>query len=567
VRVILMMAATIVLMLTGSASAWAHASLTGTDPADGTLLAAAPSTVTLTFSEPVRVDDGGVRLLTAAGDELPSTAVAVDNRVVITPAAPLGTGTVIVSWQVISADSHPISGGFTFAVGERTAGAAAVPTVGQDAWVQLATAAAQALAYLGVLAACGLVAFDVLLLRERGDAGVGRLIRRTAAWSAGAGVVGVLLLLPLTEVRQRFGRLGDLLDPGSWTAQIGQDAGLSLVLVGAGLLLAWEAAWAVNQRTVGSAGAALAGCGVALGSFAVTGHTRGYGPAAVVLTADLLHLTVAACWLGGLIGVGLLLSATGRPPAERPTAGKRGGAGTATRARSREQIELVASVLARFSTLAAVLLVLLAISGVLMALRILGSWDALLGTGYGQALLIKLLIVAAAVALAGYNRYRLLPAVVATASWLRLRRTLTAEAALLVAVLLVTGALVNASPTVDPATAASEPAQGGAVERTAALGSDTVTARITPGAAGINSLEITLTDATGQPLRPLADPQVSVTMPAAGVGPLTRPVAATGPGAYQAVLDLPLTGQWVITISVRTSEFEQPSTQIQVEIP
>jgi methionine-rich copper-binding protein CopC len=38
VRVILMMAATIVLMLTGSASAWAHASLTGTDPADGTLL-------------------------------------------------------------------------------------------------------------------------------------------------------------------------------------------------------------------------------------------------------------------------------------------------------------------------------------------------------------------------------------------------------------------------------------------------------------------------------------------------------------------------------------------------
>ena len=90
------------------------------------------------------------------------------------------------------------------------------------------------------------------------------------------------------------------------------------------------------------------------------------------------------------------------------------------------------------------------------------------------------------------------------------------------------------------------------------LGSDTVTARITPGAVGINSLEFTVTDPPGKPVQPVSDPQVSVTMPAAGVGPLTRTVTGTGPGAYQAVLDLPLSGQWVVTIAVRTSEFEQP---------
>jgi len=56
-------------------------------------------------------------------------------------------------------------------------------------------------------------------------------------------------------------------------------------------------------------------------------------------------------------------------------------------------------------------------------------------------------------------------------------------------------------------------------------------------------------------------------MPAAGVGPLTRPVSATGPGAYQSVLDLPLSGQWVVTIAVRTSEFEQPGASIQVNLP
>ncbi len=38
-------------------------------------------------------------------------------------------------------------------------------------------------------------------------------------------------------------------------------------------------------------------------------------------------------------------------------------------------------------------------------------------------------------------------------------------------------------------------------------------------------------------------------------------------GAYQAVLDLPLSGTWVLTVSVRTSEFEQPSARIEVAVP
>jgi copper transport protein len=70
-----------------------------------------------------------------------------------------------------------------------------------------------------------------------------------------------------------------------------------------------------------------------------------------------------------------------------------------------------------------------------------------------------------------------------------------------------------------------------------------------------------------QPVQPFADPAVAVTMSAAGVGPLTRPVSVSGPGTYQAVLDLPLSGQWVVAISVRTSEFEQPTARIEVQIP
>jgi copper transport protein len=343
------------------------------------------------------------------------------------------------------------------------------------------------------------------------------------------------------------------------------------------LLLAWEAAWAVNERTAASAGAALAGCGLAVGSFALIGHTRGYGPVPLVLTADLLHLTVAAVWLGGLIGLGLLIRSTGRAVNGRP-APSRGPAGrpaTATPTLPRSRVETAAVALARFSALAAALVAVLGVSGGLLAWRILGSWAALVDTGYGLALLVKLGLVLLAVAAAGYNRFVLRPAIsgapTAEAGWVRLRRSVTVEAGLLVAVLAVTGWLVNASPTLPSAAAATEPAAapaaGTPVEQTVPLGTGRLTARLTPATRGVNSLEYGITDANGQPVQPVSDPTVSVTMPAAGVGPLTRPVSVTGPGAYKAVLDLPLSGRWVVTISVRTSEFEQPSARIEVEIP
>lgn len=577
-RAVLVAAAALAFLVAGSAPAWAHASLIGTDPADGALLPTAPAAITLTFNEPVSVDEGGVRLLDATGAELPSSSMAVDNRVVITPEG-IGTGTVIVSWRVVSADSHPITGGFTFAVGERSTTAVAVPTTSTDPVVGVATAAVQALTYVGVLAAAGLIAFDVLVLRGRGDAALRGRIRRLSAWCAGGGMLAGLCLLPLTELRQRFESLSGLADPAIWTAQLGRDAGLALVLAGAGLLLAWEAAWAANERTPASAGAALAGCGLAVGSFALVGHTRGYGPVPLVLGADLLHLTVAAFWLGGLIGLGLLIHATGRAVNRRPATARdrstRGVATVVTRTLPRNRVEFAATALARFSALAAGLVTVLAVTGVVLAWRILGSWAALVDTGYGQALLVKIGLVLLAVAAAGYNRFVLRPAIAAAPTgdpgWLRLRRSVTVEAGLLVAVLAVTGWLVNASPVEPAAVGATGPSgvAGAAVpaERTVPLGSGQVTARLTPGTSGINSLEFTVVDANGQPVQPVSDPTVSVTMPAAGVGPLTRPVSVTGPGAYQAVLDLPLSGQWLVTISVRISEFEQPSARIEVEIP
>ena len=57
------------------------------------------------------------------------------------------------------------------------------------------------------------------------------------------------------------------------------------------------------------------------------------------------------------------------------------------------------------------------LSGAFLAWRIVGSWDALLTDGYGQLLLVKIGVAAFAVAIAAYNRFRLLPRMSAAAGF------------------------------------------------------------------------------------------------------------------------------------------------------
>ena len=132
--------------------------------------------------------------------------------------------------------------------------------------------------------------------------------------------------------------------------------------------------------------AALVAGTVAVVAPAFTGHTRAATPEALVVGADMLHLLAGSIWLGGLVGLALTL----RDLADRGDVG--------------------AVVLARFSGLAAGVVVALVVAGSVLAWRIVGSWDALVSTGYGRLLLVKVAFALVAVAIAAWNRYRLLPA-------------------------------------------------------------------------------------------------------------------------------------------------------------
>src|SRR5229473_5358612 len=108
------------------------------------------------------------------------------------------------------------------------------------------------------------------------------------------------------------------------------------------------------------------------------------------LTADALHLIAAAAWIGGLVPLALLLAAGRRNQ----------GLAWASLARCAAQ---------RFSTLGIVGVGTLLATGIVNAWILVGSIHALIVTGYGQLLLVKLVVFAIMLGFAATNRFWLTP--------------------------------------------------------------------------------------------------------------------------------------------------------------
>ena len=93
--------------------AHAHTQLSASSPEDGATIAA-PEKISLTFSEAVRLT--AVSIVKGEEDralEIEVTAPATE----FTLAAPaLEPGTYIVRWRALSADTHVMSGEFTFTI-------------------------------------------------------------------------------------------------------------------------------------------------------------------------------------------------------------------------------------------------------------------------------------------------------------------------------------------------------------------------------------------------------------------------------------------------------------------
>ena len=530
------------LVLVPAAPAQAHSGLVSSNPADRTVLPAAPETANLTFNERVRPVVASFQLYDATGKRQLEVA-AVDQVVEVRLPAGLVDGTYVLSWRVISADSHPIAGALSFSVGQPSSRPpAAADLVSGDGRVDLAYLFAQVAAYLGLLAAVGLTAFQVAVLRS---AGVARARERLLLVAVVTTLIGHGALLPLTRLRGQGLSLGSLMDPGFLRSTLGSAPALALALVvlgGAALLVRPRL-----RRTWSQRGLASLGAGLALAAVLPVGHTRTAVPTAVVMGADLVHALAGAVWFGGVIGLGMFLASARR-------VGTPAGEAAVT--------------VRRFSGLAGLLVAALGVSGLILGVLIMGSLSALTETNYGRTLLVKLGFVAVIGLLALWNRAYLVPAVerpeAPQEQWRRLTGAVRDEVALLVAVIGVTGLLVMQSPIV-----AEDPTAPTVVAGSfrSALGRGTVQGTITPVRPGVNEFEFAVRDADGGEMPSIELPKVTASLPEAGLGPLVASVTRIeGSGGYRAELTLPTDGQWRFNVSVRVDKFTNLTAQQAVVV-
>ena len=91
-------------------------------PNNGAHLDTGPKEVSLHFSESVEASLGAVRVYDSDGKRLDSGRIAHrGGSTLVVPLPKLGDGGYVVTWRVISADSHPVQGAFTFFVGDAKA--------------------------------------------------------------------------------------------------------------------------------------------------------------------------------------------------------------------------------------------------------------------------------------------------------------------------------------------------------------------------------------------------------------------------------------------------------------
>jgi putative copper resistance protein D len=176
--------------------------------------------------------------------------------------------------------------------------------------------------------------------------------------------------------------------------------------------------------------AAVAIGAVLLGSLAWTGHAGGAtgSGADVHLVADILHLLAAGVWIGGLFPLALVLAQLGRMG-------------------DYQSLATCAKILGRFSNLGIVAVAVLVASGIVNTWFLTAHMRGLVGTPYGQVLLIKIALFLAMLCLAADNRLRLLPRIAradghnGAQALGRLRRNTTLEIVLGFVVIYVVGVL------------------------------------------------------------------------------------------------------------------------------
>jgi copper transport protein len=531
------------------AAAWAHAALLRTVPEASRTINAAPPEVRLTYSEPVEPRFAIVSVTDASAKQVTSgdpAAAPGSPDTLVTPLERVPEGWYLVFWRVISADGHPVRGAFTFAVGPNPGPPPQfrVPSLSETA-TTTRLLVSRWVVFLAVLSTLGLFVLRALIARP-----VARAVRGTSlqalnvAFLVALAVSLVALPVYVVIATAEF-TLRSVWDLGA-IVPVARDSGfgrdfLDLELVLALFGVAAGAALFVDrperqQRSVAellALPAALAAGAACLLLPALAGHAGQKSPRGVALPLDVLHLGAVAVWLGGLIGLVVLWLSVGRTG----------------------RSAVLAYVVPRFSAVAFCSVLLLIGTGIGQSLLELPTLASLWQTSYGQALLWKIGLLAAALVLAGVNLARTKPRLAAgdASAPLLLRRLVQGEIVFVAAALFAAAVLSSLAPPSSALAKVQDVAARvgpGPVAETVSKSPYKVRLRVSPNRAAVpNAFSLALTKG-GKPVRG-ADVVTRFDMLDMEMGEQSYRFAERRPGVYsRSAPALVMVGHWGLVFEV-----------------
>jgi copper transport protein len=564
---LLAVTASVVVTTATTRSARAHAFLLESNPVDSSVVDSPPERVYLRFDEPVTLSPQSIQLLDATGKRIPlPPADHVDGNATTagtTLPDDLANGTYAIAWRVTSDDSHIVSGAVQFSIGAPSA--IVVTAKHSDAVPAIVQGIARGVAFLGfALALGGFVFLQLMWSAGRDDRRARRILGLGVVSLAAATVVIFLAQGPLATGES----LTTALSKAAWDATMGSVLGPAMLvrmvlLAGLGLVVGFlavrrrgradEGLTPVAPRPLSRAMLGIVGVYTLAitATWPLADHARSGLQKQLAIPATAVHLLAMALWMGGVVLLVLTVLAL-------------------RRSAEPERVGAVHGALERFSTVAQACFIALAVTGVYLSWRQVGTAKALIYTNFGRLLLVKLAIVLAIVALAAgarafVRRHRSRAAEQDTTSALRrLRFRLGGEVVFGVAVIGVTAALVNTPPArtaYTPPFHTTKRIEAGPGTSPALVGA-TVQVDIKPARAGANIIDVYITGANGDLMRVR---EVSGQLQATRAGLTSLPVTISSgePGHYVATaVSIPFPGRWTLRLDLRTSDFDETTLPI-----
>lgn len=503
--------------------AHAHATLTGTMPADGTVLEESPAAVTLSFNEPVSLI--AAMLIIPGGDTQELDGSGAADTISIDLPAELGHGSHALSWRAVSEDGHPISGTTFFVIGTAS-GDPVADRPSFDASVAGLLWLARLVLFIGIFFGAGGAAFRILA--ELPLAAI-----RFAWWTSLAGLIAIPAVFGLQGADLLGNGLSGLLVGQAWELAMASPYGttLALAVVALGLsLISLALPSSAASKVMASIAILVVGLGIS-----ASGHASAAEPRWLTRTALFMHIVTIAWWVGALLPLVLLLRQT--PKASAPP-------------------------LLRFSRAIPFAILPLVASGAALAIIQLGPPAASWWSPYGQVLAAKLTLLIALFSIASWNRWVLTePAAAGDRRALsHMRRGIAAEIVIILAVLGLVSVWRFTPP---PRALVADQAP-----LTLELASDTLYAHLTfsSGRVGETDAQILIQGAGGEVLSP-REITLAFEPESGAIAPIVRPAEAAPDGTWRLQgLNLPLAGSWQVELQVRVSDFELAKLSGSVEI-